>query len=414
MLELFHIPTLMLCFFTWSAIIAIFVTTMWAGERGRLDLACWALAFWIGSLGTLLLAFRGVAPAWLAIGLGNLVALVSPGLFLVGLRVFDGRRPCLWLVAVGPLAWAACYFGLPTFSTDINARVALVSIAVFLMSAEIGRIAWRGRDKEESKARTAVAFFFGTHALVYLARLPLVHFLPLTEQDGLGRAGWYAFFTFELYVHALFAGMSIFVLVRERIEYRYRSASEIDPLTGAFNRRAFLQRAGVALKRFESSSLALLDIDHFKRINDNYGHPMGDAALQAFCDRVTASLPPTMIFGRIGGEEFALWMPGYAMTEAHALCEDIRQSVASLTIAPAAGAIRLSVSIGLCGDVERDQTMEYAMGVADHALYMSKRRGRDHVTAIGAQEGVDRAVEHLGGSGLPVSPLADVPAIRLV
>lgn len=415
LIELFHIPTLMLCFFTGSAIVAIFVTAMWARERQRLDLLCWAAAFWVGSIGVLFLAFRGAAPSWLTIGLGNLLAVASPGLFLVGLRAFDGKPPHFWIAGLAPAIWGVVYFGIPPLSGDINIRIILVSVLVCTISVWIAHTAWMGGRSDPSVARHAVIWFFASHALIYASRIPLTIYRPLAENDSLSSAGWYGVFTFELYVHALFAGMAIFVLVRERVERAYRSASETDPLTGIFNRRAFLARAQAALST-RGGALALIDLDHFKRINDSYGHPAGDAALSAFCRWVEAALGPEAIFGRIGGEEFALWLPGTSSEEATLACEKLRARIGMGQVESVRGTFGFTVSVGICSELSQDGSMEFAMGIADHALYLSKRGGRDRVSVIRAEDGLERATEALGalsGAG-PVSPLSGVTAVRLV
>lgn len=414
--ELFHIPTLMLCFFTGSAIVATFVTAMWAKERHRVDLLSWSAAFWVGAIGIFFLAFRNVAPAWFSIGLGNLLAVTSPGLFLVGFRAFDGKPPHVWVGGIAPLVWGVLYFGVPAFANDINARIVLVSIMVCVLSVVIAHTAWAGRHKEKSMARNAVVWFFASHALVYVSRIPLAFYRPLQETDSLSPAGWFGYYTFELYVHALFAGMAIFVLVRERVERAYRSASESDPLTGILNRRAFLAQSQASMDNGSGGALALIDVDHFKRINDNYGHPAGDAALSAFCRWVESQLSAGMVFGRIGGEEFAVWLPGSGGEKAAATVERIRSVVASGQLKTDRGTFGFTVSIGVCSDVPADGSMEVAMGVADHALYLSKRGGRDRVTVIRAADGLDRATEALGSiSGKPpASPLSGVAAVRLV
>ncbi|WP_143530411.1 GGDEF domain-containing protein [Rhizobium sp. RU36D] len=415
MIELFHIPTLMLCFFTGSAIVATFVTAMWVKERHRLDLLSWSAAFWIGSIGIFFLAFRNVAPAWFSIGLGNLFAVASPGLFLVGLRAFDGRRPHAWLALPAPMIWGVLYFGVPAFTNDINARIVLVSVMVSVLSVVIAHTGWKGRLAEASMARHAVIWFFASHALVYLSRIPLAYYRPLKETDSFSPAGWFGYYTFELYVHALFAGMAIFVLVRERVERAYRAASESDPLTGILNRRAFLARSQVSMAA-GGGALVLVDLDHFKRINDSYGHPAGDAALSTFCRWVELELSPQMIFGRIGGEEFALWLPRHSEEQVAGWCEKLRSKISMGRVETDRGSFGFTVSMGACADLLAEGSMELAMGVADHALYMSKRSGRDRVTVIRAADGVDRAAEALGAltATPPQSALSGVAAVRLV
>ncbi len=125
----------------------------------------------------------------------------------------------------------------------------------------------------------------------------------------------------------------------------------------------------------------MLDIDHFKRINDTYGHSVGDSALKHFADVCSNSLRTTDTIGRIGGEEFVIIMPDTLMDDGYEVAERIRSNVEesmfykddlSLSFA-------LTVSIGLYGFTKEDHSFERALSKADRALYEAKGAGRNHV-----------------------------------
>jgi len=158
-------------------------------------------------------------------------------------------------------------------------------------------------------------------------------------------------------------------------ELEYRATH--DTLTGALNRGAVIDRATAALAR-GSLALIVVDIDHFKRLNDDFGHPAGDAVI---CG-VTACLKDTVraegAIGRMGGEEFAALLPGFTIDEATALAERMRQAIAEQRF-PAPVNRQVTASFGVSWSPQ-GRAFEHAYGRADEALYGAKRGGRDRVT----------------------------------
>lgn len=155
-----------------------------------------------------------------------------------------------------------------------------------------------------------------------------------------------------------------------------------DSLTGALNRRAFNSEAQLAIKRAarykRPLSLAILDLDHFKLINDNYGHLAGDLALQRFADLCHAVLREGDIFARYGGEEFVLLLAETDTTASMQLLERLRQEVSGLTLEQGSESFGLQVSAGLAS-WEPGETMESLFKRADQALYTAKSSGRNRV-----------------------------------
>ncbi|MCJ2017129.1 diguanylate cyclase [Methylobacterium sp. E-065] len=155
--------------------------------------------------------------------------------------------------------------------------------------------------------------------------------------------------------------------------------AETDPLTGALNRRAFFNRARIAAAqngRPGGVSAILADIDHFKRINDRYGHDVGDLAITAVADLIAGG----GIGGRLGGEEFALILPGCCIADATAWAERLRASVQDLRIRAGNATVTLSCSFGVSSWIDGD-SVEALMKRADIALYAAKSGGRNRVVA---------------------------------
>jgi diguanylate cyclase (GGDEF)-like protein len=158
-----------------------------------------------------------------------------------------------------------------------------------------------------------------------------------------------------------------------------------DGLTNLLNREGFLAALRDAIAEDPVGVLLVLDADHFKTINDRFGHPVGDAALRAIGGVITSATGQNGLGGRIGGEEFAVYLPGADLTRGAAMAEHLRQAVAALELKAESGEmVPLSVSIGAASRAaEPDLTALVA--AADRQLYRAKRRGRNRV-ALPARE----------------------------
>lgn len=174
--------------------------------------------------------------------------------------------------------------------------------------------------------------------------------------------------------------------VQRRLELSARElahAARTDPQTGLPNRRAILARLEEEVVRARNTgvplSLAIVDIDHFKRINDTHGHPAGDAAIAAAADRMTGTLRAIDVVGRIGGEEFAVLMPGADEEMAAALCERLRATVKAAPVSVTGdGTIAITISLGVACLAEGEEG-DGLISRADKALYRAKRGGRNQV-----------------------------------
>jgi diguanylate cyclase (GGDEF)-like protein len=198
--------------------------------------------------------------------------------------------------------------------------------------------------------------------------------LDVSAKDELG--------SLAIAVNAMLAAIqkAKFQLLQAQESLRFHA--EHDSLTGVLNRRAIrdVLRRELARCRRESNTLGVIvaDVDHFKKINDHYGHGAGDAALVAVVQRIAATLRPYDIVGRYGGEEFLIIAPGCDLELTQKLAERVRVAVSNELIDLGNESIAITVSLGATlGTAESDP--EFLVAVADAAMYRAKRNGRNRV-----------------------------------
>jgi diguanylate cyclase (GGDEF)-like protein/PAS domain S-box-containing protein len=171
---------------------------------------------------------------------------------------------------------------------------------------------------------------------------------------------------------------------QKEIEHRLRDLASMDGLTGAFNRRHFYEAASAAIelgeRRGRGSCIAILDVDHFKKVNDAYGHAAGDEALKMLTRVCQRECRSSDVLARYGGEEFVVLLPDTNLESARAVLERIRRALASETVEAPSGTFAITVSGGLA-ERREGESLEALLARADEALYRAKRGGRDRVIA---------------------------------
>jgi diguanylate cyclase (GGDEF)-like protein len=184
------------------------------------------------------------------------------------------------------------------------------------------------------------------------------------------------------YLLMIVNGFGFLLLCKQKDDAHMRELATTDSLTGALNRRAFFEQAGQACQQGRKPgrpmALMMLDLDHFKQINDRYGHACGDEALHLFGGAVRGMLRDQDMFGRLGGEEFALALPGTRLESALVVAERLRATAMDIALPACACGHRLTVSIGLVV-IEPDETLTTALARADRLLYAAKTGGRNRI-----------------------------------
>lgn len=252
--------------------------------------------------------------------------------------------------------------------------------------------------------------YFGHYVFEVYAVLVLFAAVPLPPAMQLGAALMYLpaslliLFTYKQAPLPIYNGNVVFVLLLTVVSgylislriHRYRMAvliarveleaqARTDPLTGIANRRAFVDWTHGELSRHDRSGKALtilmLDIDHFKAVNDRYGHSSGDLLLVEFAQRISAGLRAYDQFARMGGEEFVVALPDCELAEALTIAERLRESVAAQPFTAIDEKVSMTVSIGVTSLHDGESTIDGALKRSDTALYRAKDSGRNRVAA---------------------------------
>jgi diguanylate cyclase (GGDEF)-like protein len=352
---------------------ALFLATWRQAPESR-SLAFWGAAHLVGAVGSAGLALRGQIPDLVSIGVANAIVLAAYGLIWSGVRSFEGLNPRLGWAMAGALVWCALCF-VPAFYDSIVLRILYASAAATLYCGAATVEIWRGRD-ERLASRITAAAVLGLHGLFYCVRIPSTLMAP--PRPGLNplASPWVAILCFVTLLFSIASAFTFMALVKERAERKQRIAASTDALTGVRNRRAFAEAAQAAMTK-QGGALLLFDLDRFKAVNDVHGHAVGDAVLVGFCAMTASLLPRGALLGRLGGEEFACFLPEVSPAEALARAEGLRHTFAQLLV-PELPDLRVSVSIGIAQ--ARDGVgFETLMLRADAALYTAKHSGRDRV-----------------------------------
>lgn len=378
-----HIPTLLMVAAFVFCLMGLLTVHAWRRVREP-TLGYLGVMLLLASLGTALIVVRGTGMDFVALILGNVVLLLSAAMNWTAMRVFVQGKPYLPGILAGPALWLLMCL-IPQFYGSMSSRVSLYS----LLAAGYGVLSalelWRHRQHLEVAYLPAMGLMV-FHTTFYCVRAVIDPGMPIKNENALmgESVPFFSFMLFESMLYAIGIAYVTLAMVKERAELKFKAAAFSDVLTGIGNRRAFMlhgeQLLADSRQRGQTTALLLCDLDYFKRLNDSFGHPMGDQALIAFSQLTATLLRKHDLFARIGGEEFACLLQGTDEQGAIQVAERIRQGFASLDLlAPGF----LSVSIGIVTTTPACHDLSRLLSQADQALYRAKDQGRNRVqTAI--------------------------------
>lgn len=309
----------------------------------------------------------------------NAVGFLACGMVWSASRVFHGRKPNLPGLVLGGIGWVAAVVTLAPDASAMRTTIGAGIVAVY--AALTANELWRERRRTLQR-RWPTIIVPVLHGFVLMLPILLGDLLR-SPDEKFSASMWVTVFSIELVLYAVGTVFVIFMLVSERAVTAHKTAASMDPLTGMFNRRGFAEACARVIEREANAgrpvTVLIFDIDHFKSINDRFGHPAGDEILKLFAAVVINCLRISDLSGRIGGEEFAALLP-CSLEEGVIAAERVREAFADSGIAVEEGPVDTTVSIGVAGGPAGTE-LEVLLAAADTALYQAKRGGRNRVAA---------------------------------
>jgi diguanylate cyclase (GGDEF)-like protein len=378
-----------------EAILGLLLLFVWVQNTSIHAVAWWGFAHLIRAASVVLFGMYGSAPDLITIDLANALLFTAFAVTWTGARVFDGRPAEPVYLVTGAVLWLlVCRLPVLAEATETRALIAsgIITTYTWLTAYEF----WHGRS-EPLVSRWPAIFMLFAHGALFLLRTPLVSVLPISPNNRMLGSVWLTVLSFEALLFTISIAFILLAMAKERTELRHRTAAMIDPLTGIANRRSFLQDAAQLAKRHSANprptAVLLIDLDHFKSINDRFGHALGDRVLEIFAESARHSVRASDLLGRLGGEEFAAVLCDMSRDKAVGVAERIRESFARASLEVDNRPVCATVSIGLVHCQSETLDVAELMAQADQALYIAKERGRNRVEVATLEMMLNKAAE---------------------
>jgi diguanylate cyclase (GGDEF)-like protein len=396
-----------------EAILGLLLLFAWVQNTAIQAVAWWGFAHLIRAASVVLFGMYGAVPDLISIDLANAMLFTAFAVTWTGARVFDGRPVEPVYMVTGAVLWLlVCR--LPVLNEAVDTRVLLASGIITAYTWLTAYEFWRGRE-EQLVSRWPAIFMLFAHGALFLLRTPLVALLPWSITNHVYGSVWLTVLSFEALLFTISIAFILLAMAKERTELRHRTAAMVDPLTGIANRRSFLHEADLIAKRHlgnpRPTAVLLIDLDHFKSINDRFGHALGDRVLEIFTETARQSIRSTDLIGRLGGEEFAAVLYDTGRDKAMAVADRIRDSFALASQEVEGRPVCATVSIGVVHCEAAMLDMPQLLAQADQALYFAKENGRNRVEVasldlVRAQHGGDAAEAKSSGAAVAAKSAA--------
>jgi diguanylate cyclase (GGDEF)-like protein len=347
--------------------------------RNRHEVIRWSAAIATGGFAFLMFGLIGIAPDWLTLPLGNAASTAT--IMLCALVIINFEKHTVshnWWIVPTVVAAIVVFILLPTQLAREIAEALWYSSAMLVVACKVWRI---------SRISTLTSYWLvvvGSIAASLVLILRVV--FDWTRPTPYVGYDWHMVLTFiSAYVIATSWTIGYMMLLRDKAEVQLETFAMTDPLTGIHNRRMFFELAEAEFRKARrartSITLLMIDIDHFKAVNDRHGHVVGDQVLRHVADTIGNCLRSEDVFVRYCGEEFGVMVTTVTEEHIRQLSERIRLAVERAPyVTEQSKPISLSVSVGACRAVPSAAiSLEHLLARADASVYQAKRDGRNRV-----------------------------------
>lgn len=377
------IPTLFVVSTCITALLGLFLLYLWIQDRSVRALGWWAAAYLIGGFAVGLWMVGPMLSKTWPEDVAPALLFLCCGMIWSGARKFHNRDVLPLAVFTGAVVWLLASY-LPALTVGHSARVILSSLIIASYAVLTAVELKRERRKAENERVRAIVIPL-LHGAIFLSPIMAMNFLPEGVDDGAGLSkGSFALFALLTLLYVVGTAFIVVVMAKEHAVLLHKTAAMTDPMTGLFNRRGYQEAAQRLIdqqaRKGEPVTVLMFDLDHFKSINDRFGHAIGDEALKVFARTAASNMRANDILGRLGGEEFSAILPG-DVEMAFNVAERVRAAfdIAGEEIANIM--MRATVSIGAAAAPAKYAHLEALIARADAALYKAKSGGRNRVVA---------------------------------
>jgi diguanylate cyclase (GGDEF)-like protein len=383
--------TLLFCLMLMSGMMALSLSLV-SRQGPRQGLSSWAGALALESLVWMLVAARGTIPDFYSILVANVLIVTAQAMKLAAIHEYRKlefpRIRCLLPILLAVVVFAWLPYENAAHRLALNSTILAVQFLLMLQAL------W---DDDGSRSGNAWRMLFGATLLM----IPLLAMRAIVSLTGTAEFATphsaIAPNPVQLMVFigvialSLLGSMGFILMIKERGDREIRMLAMTDSLTHVLNRRAFMEQAAKhisgAQRQHQPLALLMIDIDHFKRINDEYGHPAGDTVLVRITELLSAQLRGQDVIGRYGGEEFCVLLPATNEAGALALAEKLRREVESMRIEIGKHTLSVTISLGVAAvrnlvDEKRHCDLASMLQDADRALYLAKSKGRNRALPL--------------------------------
>ncbi len=370
-----------------SAVLCVLIGTLLLESASRfvatlrLSIRMWAIGTIILGLAWILLANSQRLPFQLGVSIGTWCLFLGAMFQGRAFRVFLGRPRHSIAIYSGLFIQAFCLLAFLYLWPNYSLAFGSSTLIGALLFCSIAMDLFNTKAVVRTQSVKVLGLIFAATAILLMTVSLCELFLSASKHVHDGTVHQRLLFGFGA-VATMVASLSFMVMCSERYHEDIARKASTDPLTGAYNRR-MLDELGLRLiaestRHAHACSAMMIDIDHFKNINDSYGHAAGDEVLKQAVDLISTQVRVEDIVGRFGGEEFVVLMPEttnrQAMAVAHRVCRQMRQ----VAVPHQGNSIKTTVSIGVA-QLEVGQNLGQLLEQADRALYLAKSNGRNRV-----------------------------------